>query len=409
VLFSWLLIPTVAKKKKMVDESAVNLSFLVGGAVSSRRKVVVFTSWFALLLLAAVAWPQLRYNGDLRVLDAPSRQVIEDEQYFRATWHQGGEQAFVVAGGETLAEALNNNSRLFSELQQAGIDNFQSLAPLLPGLASQAENIAAWKKFWGERIDSFPQAFKAASVRAGFTETAFQSFIYQLDTEPKAISPESFLDGPLGALLSTMIRYSDRQTDTDGGWPVLVMSSVPLAQGTMPLLMEIDKKLPAVTVLANQKWRSQVERLLKHDMLVLSSAAALLIILQVLIAFRGIRAAVAALAPVTSALASMVVYCWLTAAELNMMHLLMGIMVIGLSVDYGIFVVCAHRQRITATTFLAVSVCAVSSLIGFGVLAFAQHPALHSLGITVLCGIGAAWPTALFVSPLLEGSQGGRA
>jgi len=51
------------------------------------------------------------------------------------------------------------------------------------------------------------------------------------------------------------------------------------------------------------------------------------------------------------------------------------------------------------TSALAVSLCALSTLIGFGVLAFAEHPALHALGITVLVGIGAAWPVALLVSP----------
>lgn len=84
-----------------------------------------------------------------------------------------------------------------------------------------------------------------------------------------------------------------------------------------------------------------------------------------------------------------------------MMHLIMGIMVIGLSVDYGIFVACSRLTGDTGTASMAVSICACSSLIGFGVLAFAHHPALHSLGITVLVGIGAAWPVALFVSPFL--------
>jgi hypothetical protein len=79
----------------------------------------------------------------------------------------------------------------------------------------------------------------------------------------------------------------------------------------------------------------------------------------------------------------------------------MGIMVIGLSVDYGIFVVCSRLQEGVESAHLAVSICAASSLIGFGVLSFAHHPALNSLGITVLVGIGVAWPVALAVSPHL--------
>ena len=110
---------------------------------------------------------------------------------------------------------------------------------------------------------------------------------------------------------------------------------------------------------------------------------------------------VATLAPVSSALAGMSLFASLSGQELNTMHVLMGIMVIGLCVDYGVFSVCAHSYGITRTTRKAVSICAVSSCIGFGVLAFANHPALYSLGVTVLVGISVAWPTALWVTPAI--------
>jgi len=110
------------------------------------------------------------------------------------------------------------------------------------------------------------------------------------------------------------------------------------------------------------------------------------------------------LAPVLSALASMAVFSYVKGAELNMMHLLMGIMVIGLSVDYGIFIVCSRSRSGPSVSFTGVSICAASSLIGFGVLSLAQHPALNALGLTVLMGIGAAWPTALWITPLILGS-----
>jgi uncharacterized protein len=82
----------------------------------------------------------------------------------------------------------------------------------------------------------------------------------------------------------------------------------------------------------------------------------------------------------------------------------MGILVIGISVDYGIFIVCSCLAKVSTISRSAVSICAVSTLFGFGVLGFAAHPALYSLGMTVLVGIGVAWPTALLVSPVLLGS-----
>jgi predicted RND superfamily exporter protein len=40
-------------------------------------------------------------------------------------------------------------------------------------------------------------------------------------------------------------------------------------------------------------------------------------------------------------------------------------------------------------------------LAGFGALVLARHPALHSIGLSVLVGISAAIPSALLVIPAM--------
>lgn len=149
-----------------------------------------------------------------------------------------------------------------------------------------------------------------------------------------------------------------------------------------------------------------MEDVLKEDLLLLSCFAGSCVVLLVTLQFRRFRRVVAVLAPVFSALAAMGLFAWLRGGQLHIMHLMMAILVIGLSVDYGIFVVCNALGRSTVVTGLAVSICAASSLLGFGMLAFASHPVLHSIGVTVLVGIGAAWPAALWVSPALLKGKG---
>jgi len=139
----------------------------------------------------------------------------------------------------------------------------------------------------------------------------------------------------------------------------------------------------------------------RHDVTRLSVAAGLLIVCLMWFFFQRPMPVLAALAPVLSALSFMAIFNYLCNKDINLMHILIGIMVIGISVDYGIFVVCAFQRAISKTTFFAVSMCAVSTLSGFGVLTLAEHPALHTLGATVLVGIGAAWPTALWITPVI--------
>jgi predicted exporter len=179
------------------------------------------------------------------------------------------------------------------------------------------------------------------------------------------------------------------------------MTTVAIDDTILTELLQFAQGEEGVRVLANKKWRGEVERLLRYDIQTLSLVAGFLIALMVIYQFRNTRAVVAVLAPVISSLAAMSIFCFLTGGQLNMMHLIMGLMVIGVSVDYGIFSVCAKLAGQEKISERSVSLTAASSLIGFGVLAFAGHPALHALGVTVLIGIGVAWPTALLVSPAL--------
>lgn len=400
VVFSWLLLPTIIGRRQRQPAD-----WFTPPVVSAwGPRVLVLGLWGALLAGGLLSWPALQYTGDLRVLDAPDDRVLAAEDHFRTTWGREGEQAFVAAAGATLAEAQEHNFAVYRYLQQHDWPRWQSVAPLLPGPAVQRQRLADWQAFWAARED-FPERFRQAAGQAGFAPGAFDPFLERLTAQPVLLEAETMLAGPLRPLVSMMVRTPAQQENSRQEAEFLLLTTVELTESHgLPELLSLADENQAITVLANQKWRQQVERLLRHDLGVLTSAAALLLLTLAVLFFRRPRMVLAVLAPVLSALAAMILFNRLTGGELNMMHLLMGIMVIGLSVDYGIFVVCARGERRSATTLLAVSICAASSMISFGVLAFAQHPALHSLGITVLWGIGAAWPTALLVSPVLAGN-----
>ena len=78
-------------------------------------------------------------------------------------------------------------------------------------------------------------------------------------------------------------------------------------------------------------------------------------------------------------------------------------MIIGICIDYGIFMVSRVDGAADPGTTRAVLVSGLTTIAGVGVLAMAKHPALQSIGLTVLLGFGAAVPTALYVIPALRG------
>ena len=85
----------------------------------------------------------------------------------------------------------------------------------------------------------------------------------------------------------------------------------------------------------------------------------------------------------------------------NLFNVVSAILVIGLGVDYGIFMVTKLTRGLDDTAERAVFVSGLTTIIGFGALILARHPALHSIGLSVLMGIGAAIPAALVVIPAM--------
>jgi predicted RND superfamily exporter protein len=83
----------------------------------------------------------------------------------------------------------------------------------------------------------------------------------------------------------------------------------------------------------------------------------------------------------------------------NLFNVVAAILIIGLGVDYGIFMVNKLSRGLQQGTEQAIFVSGLTTLAGFGALVIARHPALHSIGITVLLGIIAAIPSALLVIP----------
>lgn len=403
VLFSYLIIPPMVSRKNGGGGNTNTFSWLNHSSLQSYRTPLLLL-WLIFVIGGTLCWSGLKYKGDLRVLDVADNSVIEDEDYFRKTWEQQGEQGFLIARGQNLEEALNNNSIIYSTLTRHQDLSFQSIGPILPSYSMQKRNLSAWKTFWEEEQTSLKKRFATIAVSQGFVADGFAPFFTWLKNDTSFLTPEKLANSPLSPFINSMVRKIDGAGSNRDSGHYLILTTVDTSAGLTQPLLELDKQ-QGITLISNFKWRNQVEDLLRRDILFLTLSCGCLILLIATITFRKINRVVAVLAPVLSALASMAIFSYVNGAELNMMHLLMGIMVIGLSVDYGIFIVCSRLGKPSNISFLGVSICAASSLIGFGVLSFAQHPALSSLGITVLMGIGAAWPTAILITPLILGPK----
>jgi predicted exporter len=96
------------------------------------------------------------------------------------------------------------------------------------------------------------------------------------------------------------------------------------------------------------------------------------------------------LAPVALASVTTLALLGYGGQDLQLFHVLALMLLLGVGVDYGIFMQ-EHPDRRDATPWLAVGLSAANTLLSFGLLGLSKTPALQSFGLTMLLGTALVW------------------
>ncbi|WP_034380262.1 MMPL family transporter [Herbaspirillum sp. CF444] len=120
----------------------------------------------------------------------------------------------------------------------------------------------------------------------------------------------------------------------------------------------------------------------------------------VLLSLRYRRAAWRAIAPPLLATLATLALFGVTGQPLQLFHVLACLLLLGLGVDYGIFLQ-EPTERHRRSAWLTVGLSAISALLSFGLLALSSSPPLHAFGLTMLIGMALVW----LASPCFAGLQ----
>jgi predicted exporter/predicted LPLAT superfamily acyltransferase len=391
-------LPPVRKKKGVFLHRMVPFLFLFGGK---------YKAWAALgfgLLMAAFARPG--FNADFRTMNTILPETAAAENKLSDVWGDIGSRVFVMAEADSLGQLQQRIDRLTDRLQQQVSTG--SLAPvftpsmLFPGQSRARENLAAWQAFWNEeRKSALRAALAEVSQKWGFTPTAFRPFlrmVEQSDDAPVEI-PAPFFD-----LLGI-------QKPPAGG-PAKWAQFATLQPGESyraAVLFEAITRRSGIRVFDPAHFSVRLGQYLADTFLRMAAIVGISVVLLVCFFFFDWQLAAAALLPVAFALSCTLGTLRIIGHPLDIPGLMLSIVVMGMGIDYTLYLVRGYQRYRKATDPLmiliqtAVFLAAVSTLIGFGTLNFARHHLLQSAGLTCVLGVGYAFLGAfLILPPLLQ-------
>jgi predicted exporter/trans-aconitate methyltransferase len=342
------------------------------------------------------------FHLSLSAMNTVSNKTQEDSALFAKVWGDIGRKVYLMTTAASRNGLQEKNDGLLQEMEkdkEAGrIQSAFNPSMIFPGRQLGERNRAAWNTFWTPgRVQKVRQNLDRAGAELGFTKDAFAPFFTLLDPkttlEPDRLSP--VYDNLLGIVAKK------------GGKLVQFTAVTPgKMYNSSRFLKEYGRNGKIFDATA---FSSRLSHILfttfASSLLIMSVIISLMLFLY----FLDVRLTVMTLLPLVFAYICTLGTLNLIGHPLDIPGLMLTVVILGLGVDYTIYTVCGRRRygAATHTSYVlvksAVLLSAASTLIGFGVLCFAEHATLKSIGITSLCGIGYSFlGTILILPPLLE-------
>ena len=323
---------------------------------------------------------------DIRLLQTCPDSLLAQEKKVQEMLGISSSSQFLVITADTFEQCLQKEERLISGLerlkQEGSLKGYQTLSSVLPSLKRQAENTAMIQKLYDQQLVSFYARLKVS-------ENDLSSARLQLaQSREKLLTPEVWLRTQVSEnwkdlivtqtteTVATVIRFS-------GALDEVVKQKLMILSDEEAGVFYVDKIKDISTLMSN--YRSQIMK-----WIVLAYLCVFIVLL-----YRYKRQVWRVVLP--PLFASMVTLAILVHLEqgLNLFHLMALILVLGIGLDMGIFLMETDEN---SYTWLAVSLSSYTSLLAFGMLAWSDTPVLHHFGLTVLLGLAIVW----LITPLMR-------
>jgi predicted exporter len=356
------------------------------------------------LLLCALGLPRLQWEDDPAALTTFDHALRDEDHRVRERVSQFEPGRFVITLAESREEAIRKNDQVAVELDalvRAGkLKSARSLHSMLWSEALQRENLRQLRAVpdLAERIDE-------AFVREGFRPGAFAAFTDALEpggTLPPPLAFEELAASPIGPAARTLlVNLGDMHAS------LTYLSGIDDGEALRAAISGIE----GAHYFDQAELLGEIYTGYRTATLRVVGLGCALVFGVLWLRYRDLPRALAAFLPSLLVAATTLAVLTLMGDRINLLGLVGLILVMGMGVDYCIFVVdSAGDAGHLGATLTSLVLSALTTIFVFGVLGLSIHPALRSIGLTTGLGILLALllaPSALLF-PVAGRAQGSR-
>ncbi|MBO6103273.1 MAG: hypothetical protein J6P03_08495, partial [Opitutales bacterium] len=341
----------------------------------SRHSRLCLAAFFAVCLASIFALPMLEFDGKISSFSGVSKSAGQDAELVRKSCASLVSKTAFAVGANDFFEAANANERLLETLQKTeGASEIASLAPLFPNKIIRAQNIERWRKFFApENLEKYSENLKKACSENGFKFGNFSPALARLSKEPNTNSALQEMRGdPLFSAI-----FNAAKIDENG--ETFFLTTASLSQSCDKSALQ--KSLPQGALMADgETFQNRVSELARVWILRFIILCPALIFAFLAIAFKSVFRAFIIMVPVLGGLLASFAAMAVLGVKISLVNAVFVIFAVCLAQDYSVFFACERGGGESSKALPAVLASALTTIAGFGALAFARHPVLRGLG-----------------------------
>ncbi len=347
----------------------------------------------------AIFFNDVRFDSDMMNLNYNPPHLAVAEERLNNLANLNNNIVFVSAAKDQ-EESLLSYAELCNKLEglrtEGLVESYSDISYFVAPDSIQDVRIARWNEFWSrKRKQNVMAMVNDEAKKLGFDDKAFADFEKLINRKYDNISIEK--DYP--KLLKDWVSVNDSLTTA--------MVHVKIKAENKAEVYKAFENVDNTIALDRSFFASKLAQDVRDNFMLILYISSLLIFIALLISYGRFELAVLAFLPMMVSWVVILGIMNVLGIEFNIITIILSTFIFGIGDDFSIFVMDGllgeYKRRSSTLQHhrIAIVLSGVSLLIGMGVMIFAQHPAMYSLGVLSLIGMFVVLLVSFTVQPFL--------
>lgn len=377
-----------------------------------RRPRTTLAVWGVFIAVAGAMATNLTFSDNVANLRAKGNRGVLVQDYLTEKFGQSFDFMMLVAEGNSVDEAIERSESVRDDLERLVRDRqigaYQSISSFVPSVEQQRQVI---EKLREERSPRFDPDRIEATLGAALRDEGFRPGVYHsyMSKFRQALTPDEPVS--LNEIDNEFVRRLGarflRET-SDRTW-MSVMYLYP-ANGVWDRnvpqeIMDVGNSEPYLTLTGVNLVSAVLRTIVRNDAIRSTLLGFALVFALLSLGFRSTRRALLIFVPFIAGCIGMLGLMAALGISFNFMNVFVGLMLVGVGTDYGIYMIQRYLENPYEFTIhapdtgKAVVMAAMTSIIGYGSFALSHYPGLKSIGYASTFGIGLSGLAAITLLP----------